>query len=388
MRRITVTVVSVVAVFVAGLAGSAPAVAGSPWWHLVSGPRPASLQPGGEGTLVLHALNVGDGPSSGPVTLNLTLPAAVTVKRSKKGVPQVFFKGPLAGPADLELGPTGPNASLELCKASASQVTCTSRPEDPGLGFLSHVAPYEELEVRVAVDAEVGASSGEYGVEVSGGEAPVLSRHRPLTVSEAPPPFAAEELSLVPEEEGGAIDARAGSHPFQLTAGFYLNQTADPEHPPALPRNLHFKLPAGQVGNVTAVAKCTSLQFSTLLIGDVNLCPSDTALGAASITIYEPVHLGVSTFPAPLFNLEPKYGEPARFGFIVLAVPVILDTAVRSGPGEDYGVTVSPENITEVSNFISSTVTFWGAPTDPRHDQSRGWSCIESGINATGTGPC
>jgi hypothetical protein len=388
MRRITVTVVSLAVVFVAGLAGSAPAFAVSPWWHLVSGPRPASLQPGGEGTLVLHALNVGDGPSSGPVTLSLTLPAGVTVKTSKKGVPQVFFKGPLAGPAGLELGPTGPDASLELCKASASQVTCTSRPEDPGLGFLSHVAPYEELEVRVAVDAEVGASSGEYGVEVSGGEAPVLSRHRPLTVSEAPPPFAAEELSLVPEEEGGAIDARAGSHPFQLTAGFYLNQTADPEHPPALPRNLHFKLPAGQVGNVNAVAKCTALQFSTLLIGDVNLCPSNTALGAASITIYEPIHLGVSTYSVPIFNLEPKYGEPARFGFIVLAVPVILDTAVRSGPGEDYGVTVSPENITEVSNFISSTVTFWGAPTDPRHDQSRGWSCIASGIYGTGTGPC
>jgi hypothetical protein len=332
---------------------------------------------------VLQALNVGDAATSGPVTVVLTLPAGVTLKTSNKGVPQVFFKGPQSSPG-TELGPTGPYAPLELCKATASQVTCTSRPEDQGLQFLAHVAPFEDIEVRAELSAGAGALPGEYTTEVSGGQAPAASRRRAFPIGESPPPFAAEELSLVPEEEGGAVDARAGSHPFQLTAGFALNETADLEHPPALPKDLHFRLPPGQLGNVTAVPRCTSLQFSTLLPDDVNLCPADTVLGAAMITTYEPQLLGLETRPTPLFNLEPKYGEPARFGFLATAgVPVILDTALRSGPGEDYGVTVSASNIDEVVNFLSSTLTFWGAPTDPRHDPSRGWGCVASGYYDT-----
>ena len=47
-----------------------------------------------------------------------------------------------------------------------------------------------------------------------------------------------------------------------------------------------------------------------------------------------------------------------------------------SAPGSDYGVTVTVPNITEVSGFIASRVTFWGVPGDPWHDSVRGWNCI------------
>jgi hypothetical protein len=380
MRRITATVVSLAIVSAVALVASASAFATSPWWHLTSSLRPAVIQPGGEATMVVQALNVGDAPTSGPVALSLTLPAGVTVKTSNKGIADVLFKGTLQTPAGVEeLGPNGPDAGLELCKATSSQVSCATNPGNPELAFLSHVNPYEQLEMRVEVKDAGVVSPTRYQAEVSGGEAAAVSTQQSLPVKEAPTPFAAEELSLVPEEEGGGVDARAGSHPFQLTAGFSLNQTADPEHPPALPKNLYFKLPAGQLGDVTAVSKCTSLQFSTLLPGNLNLCPPDTVLGVASITLYEPSNLGLRTYPVPLFNLEPKYGEPARFGFAILGTPVILDTSLRSGPGEDYGVTVSTTNTTEVVNFLSSTLTFWGAPTDSRHDQSRGWPCLAGG---------
>jgi hypothetical protein len=39
-------------------------------------------------------------------------------------------------------------------------------------------------------------------------------------------------------------------------------------------------------------------------------------------------------------------------------------------------VTVSINNITEISGFVSSRVTFWGVPGDPRHDSVRGWNCM------------
>jgi hypothetical protein len=44
--------------------------------------------------------------------------------------------------------------------------------------------------------------------------------------------------------------------------------------------------------------------------------------------------------------------------------------------GGDYGVVVTVKNTTELANFVSSRVTFWGVPGDPVHDSSRGWGCV------------
>ena len=85
---------------------------------------------------------------------------------------------------------------------------------------------------------------------------------------------------------------------------------------------------------------------------------------------------GSRTFRDPVFNLEPEVGEPARFGFLVNGeVPVYLDTSVRTGG--DYGVTVSVDNISQVGEFLGSTLTFWGVPDDPRHNNARGWLCLD-----------
>ena len=166
--------------------------------------------------------------------------------------------------------------------------------------------------------------------------------------------------------------------PYQLTSTLIFNRSSvDPFKPPALPRNLDFKLPSGQIGNATAVAQCEPQDFAHILEGgSVNRCPSDTAIGVAVVTA-APLERGKEDdFTVPLFNLRPAAGEPARFGFVVAHSPVILDTAVRSGPGEDYGVTVHVANITQAVGLLSSVVTFWGAPADPRHNESRGWGCI------------
>ena len=131
---------------------------------------------------------------------------------------------------------------------------------------------------------------------------------------------------IAPEEEGGGVDARAGSHPFQLTSTLDLDQTLEEvqgphaEKPvyapgaPALPKDLGFQLPPGLLGNITASERCTLLEFSTQHLSD-NLCPSGSAVGVATVTLLEPNRLGYLTFPVPLFNLEPAEGEPARFGF-------------------------------------------------------------------------
>jgi hypothetical protein len=411
------------AVLVLGAVEASPAFAAQPWWGINASVRPAVLPTGGEATIVARGVNLGDAPTSiaktvevefeeeGVIktklvqvpasrTLTLTLPAGVELVE-EGGIPQVSFLVYSNGHSTLrnsDIGLTSLKGRIgKYCSVTGQQITCNTEPAPPlnepaNEGYESFLvpplAPYEYLEV-VAKVRDSGAGAGApYTVEVGGGGAATVTRSRALPIGTSPASYGAEDYALVPEEEGGGVDSRAGSHPFQLTTTFNLNQTADPAVPPALARDLHFKLPPGQLGNVTALPKCTIAQFSTLLVGNINICPADTAIGVATVTLDEARNIGVDTVAVPLFNLETAPGEPARFGFLPLGTPIILGTSVRSGVGEDYGVTVSPTDISQAANLISSTVSFWGAPGDPRHDESRGWECVASGFYSGEAGPC
>ena len=198
-------------------------------------------------------------------------------------------------------------------------------------------------------------------------------------------PFAVEQggFSLVPEEEGGAVDAQAGSHPFQLTTSFALNQDANSVTPPALAKQIQFRLPPGLVANAVAFPRCGELAFLTKSTGGFNdLCPENAAVGVVFLTIDEPQNGGVQTYPIPVFNLQPAQGEPVRLGFFFIGIPVTIDTHVRTG--EDYGATATVNNITQIANFLSETLTIWGVPGESVHDSARGWGCIANGFFSNG----
>jgi hypothetical protein len=359
------------------LAPSPAAAAPSPWWHLTSTLRPASIPPGGEGTIVVEALNIGSGPSTGPTKLSDILPAGLSAESVS------FYAFPFqGGKFDLGIVPG-------VCETVGASVSCsTAHLEELALlGPL--LLPYEDFEMRIVVKDEGALSGAGNRTEVSGGGSTPASLTRPLSIGEAPS-FGAEDFSLVPEEEGGSVDSQAGSHPYQLTTTFALNQNSDPLKPPALARNLKFNLPAGMIGNTRALPQCSDLDFRHVVEGgEENLCSAESVVGVASITIDEPLTLGLETLPVPLFNLTPEKGEPARFGFEFASAPVTIDTAVRTG--SDYGVSVSVSNISQLAAFLSSTVTFWGVPGDPSHNSSRGWSCLIGGhwTSTAGRGlPC
>jgi hypothetical protein len=349
----------------------ASAGAAEPWWHLASGSNPTYLQPEEVGQIVVTATNLGDSNIEGgvsPVRIADRLPAGLKAI----GISQGSFKEQSGAGCELK--------TLE----------CT---------FTGELPPYEQHEVRIAVeDNEERATSGEVNeASISGGGARGESIAKPIEVSEESVPSGFEDNELALESEEGTLATQAGSHPFQVTSTLVLNHRFESRTgglsgtntvpvPAGLAKNIVVKLPPGLIGNPVPLPRCTIAQFVTAPEGQGgggDECPPQTQIGVASVKVYEPGLGSFFRFVLPLFNLEPSYGEPARFGFYVSSglTPVFLDTSIRSGNGEDYGVTVTSPNVSQTANFLASEITFWGSPGDPRHDGARGCgqSCPTSG---------
>ncbi len=360
--------------------GASPALAASPWWHLSTGARPAHLPRAGEGEIVVTAENVGDSDvlagASSPVQIVDTLPAGVHVNEALPASAQVAAAVPFSGSRE----------ALGCTVLSPSEVSCEST---------GSLVPYGEIEVRIAVSVEAGASSGGLDqASVSGAGTPGASISQPVALASGSEPagFGVEDYEQVNEEEGGAVDLQAGSHPFQQTATIALNQTADttaagaiPDAEPAAPaKDLGLDWPPGLIANPVGLPACPLEEFqaSAGVDGDQNECPPASAVGVVTVTAN--VKIGEShtpearVFAVPLFHLEPLEGEPARFAFDVpeAHAAVYVETAVRSGEGEGYGSTLVLSNIPQTAGLLGASVTFWGVPGSSSHDLQRGWGCL------------
>jgi hypothetical protein len=394
------------------LGGASGAAAIQPWWHVNTVYAPAQKS-GGEGTVDVEVSNLGDartpgtweehldealfkGETRGFVTVDETLPAGLTVSGAQAPV-QMDTGGEettLHSPQreleeDMELFARAGLNVPEPCSVVGQKVTCL---------YGTPVRPYGRIMVAINVVAAPGAVPGMNEVRVSGGGAAPVSSRRMISPDEQVPSYGEENYEITPEEEGGAIDTQAGSHPFQLTTTLALNtQTVQsyrgteshtfggeivPEvQPIALTKDLRFDLPPGLIGDPAPIPQCSLGVFSqetvqTTQLPGAQTCPAGSVIGV-STPIVTSVHSNLSmpyVFSVPLYNLEPAPGEPARFGFQTPVGPVILDTSVRTGG--DYGVTVTVPNIVNYP-FMGNQVTFWGVPADPRHDGARGRMCME-----------
>jgi hypothetical protein len=160
-------------------------------------------QPDGE--IVAFAENLGDAPVEGlhaPLRITDTLPAHV------KAV------GVVASAPEEENTVRPLPCSLESSSRVSCQLEGTYKNES-GQIVPETLSPFEEIEVRIAVEVEPDAVSGEENeVVASGGEVPEALLRRPLTISSGPTPGGVEEYELVNEAAGGSADTQAGSHPF------------------------------------------------------------------------------------------------------------------------------------------------------------------------------
>jgi hypothetical protein len=360
------------------LAPSTPAlaeVAPMPHWKLESRAAPTNLPVDSEGLVILTASNIGDAEVDTPFEVTDALPAnieATAIHAASKGTPRSQAESPGAC--------SEPKSKPLVCK------------------FVTKLAPYEQVQIIIHVKTTAAGADANL-VKIRGGGAVEAELDLPVSVSNEPTRFEVESYELIPENEEFKPDTEAGAHPFQLTTTFNLDETLEHNFEaglvaaaPALQKNLSFKLPPGLlgdanvVGNPNAVQQCAGVDFGAQEEGNLDSCAEDTAVGVADVTYNDPITLHFATDVVPVFNLVPAPGEPARFGFEVEHVPIVLDTSVRTG--DDYGVTVSVHNASQAVQVLGSTVTFWGVPGDKRHDASRGWECLGDWAAGKGRPAC
>ncbi|HYM45297.1 MAG TPA: hypothetical protein VES65_03955, partial [Solirubrobacteraceae bacterium] len=167
----------------------------------------------------------------------------------------------------------------------------------------------------------------------------------------------------------GSVDTQAGSHPYSYTVSFRFNQDAKGE-PEGEVRDVVLDLPRGLVGDPLAVPRCPHQDFE----GQQALCPGDTQVGVLDAQLK-----GLGRAHAPVFNLVPPPGVPARLGFSATSLNALLDASVRTGAG--YGIAVSANNI-PTHGIVSITSTIWGVPPDKGHDPER--QCVNNGAVVEG----
>jgi hypothetical protein len=412
MRRLTIVTAAIVSLLLLlAVAGSASAETLSPWWHLTSGSRPSVLPAAreeagkvvdGEGEVYTTVTNLGDATASfigstNPVRIVDTLPPGVIATKVAGTTTDNIAVGEV--PCTLE---SQSRVSCEFVGGSGEEKETNGLP------------PYQYIEVRIAVRLEPGASAADEQneVSVSGGEGsvceqeseeayecarvstgpiPSASAKRALRVGSEPTRFGVETSEMTLSSAGGGQDTQAGSHPFETTFTTVLNQGVDEttlaghhrggfggEHkvfvtPAGLAKDLRVKLPPGLVGDPTAIPQCPVAEF----LASNGRCNPDTAIGVVTTTYTIGLNeIGTIVETVPLFNLEPAYGEPARFGFYVKegGFGVYLDNSVETGG--DYGVTTNVQNISDSAFVMSSMVTIWGTPGNPAHNSTRGRGCL------------
>jgi hypothetical protein len=332
-----------------------------------------------DGEIVLSLANVGDAdanPEVQPVSISDDLPRGLHVVAIEGSVDESGSPNRFA----TKNNPIECSLVAVSCEFNGQPPPAVER-SIPRQLYPKFVAPFETIQVVVAVNVEPGGVSGENTALVRGGGAPAASLKRSLAVSDAPIPFGLSDYEMSLEEQGGASDTQAGSHPFQLTATEEVNQTVQPRSV-GLAKDLHFKLPPGLLGDPSAIPRCTLIQFDTPTEQESfadNKCPPQTVVGV-NVVLVVAFDAGEEPFlvraEAPVYNLEPGPGEPARFGFVAEGTRVLLSTAVRTGG--DYGVTVSASNVSQSIEFLSNEITFWGVPGAQAHDTARGVPCLKA----------
>ena len=197
----------------------------------------------------------------------------------------------------------------------------------------------------------------------------IAKKHAPVLVALAlltmlllaPPVSAAFSIANFSVSSTSSV---AGAHP-DLTTDLTFSTTSSGSQvfPDGNVRNLTVDLPAGLVGDPTAVPQCKQSDFSQ------NACPAASQIGSVAIKL---LTNGFGFEPTlPVFNVAPRNrDETAEIAFSFGSI-ITVHMAVSVRTGSDYGLTAQVTGISHVFGVQHVALTLWGAPGDPIHDPLR-----------------
>jgi hypothetical protein len=179
----------------------------------------------------------------------------------------------------------------------------------------------------------------------------------------------ASEYRIEPNSVAASASTdQAAEHP-DFTISFALGRDPSGELPSTTLRTT-FELPPGLLGNPNAVPTCTASQLVETDPEDPSNntgCPQDSQVGVTEVQLHN--EGGEAGFVEPVFNIQPRGGEPARLGFIADVYPVFVDTELR--PDRNYAVTAKLEGVSSLIPLLGATTTLWGVPAEQSHDAQR-----------------
>jgi hypothetical protein len=170
--------------------------------------------------------------------------------------------------------------------------------------------------------------------------------------------------------QDGGDEAQAGAHPFRQSVTFELGTTVpDGEGRVWADGNVEntiVDLPPGLVGDPTSLLTCPRSNLG------LSACDPGTQVGVITLAGTATAGLGgvLGRTTLPLFNMEPRRGDIADFGFTVLGVNTHI--LFHLDPARGYALRTVTPDISQALETTGAKVTVWGVPADPSHDPYRG----------------
>jgi hypothetical protein len=173
---------------------------------------------------------------------------------------------------------------------------------------------------------------------------------------------------------------QAGAHPDGSTTMWFqrIGPDGEPPHSPGFIEgsvdNIYAKLPAGFVGNPTAVPKCTAEQFAIKPVE----CPPESQVGVLHLFLVAPgasgaTYAGSTEELLPVYNLEPRHGKVAEFGITYVSNEdaVTARIVAKARTNGDFGVDAFVSQLPAALPVLAQAVTLWGVPWAAEHDMWR-----------------
>ena len=354
------------------LALVAPAFGAGPAWR-VDAISNSTVAPDSDLAYLVQVTNVGDADTSGVYEVVASLPAHVTA---------VSFRDDENAPFPFVCEGNGPGSAPSILGASV--VTC----KNPA-NLSRHVRGSFALTVHVDQQAPETITSA---FSVSGGNAGSASTVNATRVTSTTPRFGIAAFDgQVNADAAGDPFTQAGGHPYSASTSIDMesmtnaNPLIGPDWPVEATKDVQVELPPGFVGYPAGIAQCTAIQLAgtggvTPRVG----CPSESQVGTILVRLNTD-GTGDALGPLAVYNMVAPPNVAARFGFNLLGNVVTFDAHLRSDG--DYGVTVDASNISEGLDVTGNTVTFWGVPSDPSHDNERGCPGVVGPFDVSVPGP-